>query len=78
MFTPNKGRLVINNGSNAQCTAQARDIVTPKASIFILSFMPGKNSNFASKLQNKYVVFKLTETREATIAHEFFVDYHGI
>ncbi len=26
----------------------------------------------------KYVVFKLTETREATIAHEFFVDYHGI
>jgi len=26
----------------------------------------------------KYVVFKLTETREATIAHEFLVDYHGI
>ena len=24
------------------------------------------------------MVFKLTETREATIAHEFLVDYHGI
>jgi hypothetical protein len=26
----------------------------------------------------KYVVFKLTETREATMAHEFLVDYHGV
>jgi len=26
----------------------------------------------------KYVVFRFTETREATIAHEFFADYHGV
>jgi hypothetical protein len=26
----------------------------------------------------KYVVFKLRETREATIAHEFLADYHGV
>ncbi len=27
---------------------------------------------------DKYVVFKLSKTREATIAHEFLKDYHGI
>jgi hypothetical protein len=26
----------------------------------------------------KYVIFKLTETREATIAHEFLINYNGI
>jgi len=52
MFTPNNGRLEINKGSTAQCIAQAKEVATPTASIFILSFMPGKNSNFASKLQN--------------------------
>jgi predicted RecB family nuclease len=26
----------------------------------------------------RYVIFKLTATREATVAHEFLVDYHGI
>jgi hypothetical protein len=27
---------------------------------------------------DKYVIFKLSKTREATIAHEFLEDYHGI
>ena len=59
IFVPKTGRLVRNNGSNAQCIAQAKEVVTPNASRFIFSFMPGKNNYFASKLQSNYLGFNL-------------------
>jgi hypothetical protein len=47
ILKPNKGRLVKNKGSKAQCMAQAIEVVMPRASqfiFFILSFMKGKNT----------------------------------
>ncbi len=38
----------------------------------------GVNQYFWTFTDGQYVVFKFTETREATIVHEFLVDYHGV
>jgi hypothetical protein len=37
ILTPNSGTLVRNNGSKAQCIAQAIEVPTPKASQLILN-----------------------------------------
>lgn len=39
ILIPNSGRLLINNGSNAQCIAQANEAPIPKASQFTLNFI---------------------------------------
>jgi len=38
----------------------------------------GVNQYVWTFTDGQYVVFKFTETREATIVHEFLVDYHGV
>lgn len=49
-----------NKGSSAQCIAQATDVAMPNPSRLIFSFMLwGEDNNYASKLQNNYLAFKL-------------------
>jgi len=54
MFTPNKGRLLKNNGNNAQCMAQASDVAIPKASQLILNAIVEAANIFKCNLVAKY------------------------
>jgi hypothetical protein len=52
MLTPNSGRLVKKIGNNAQCMAQAKDAVIPRASQFIFHLMKRQKYKKATMLQN--------------------------
>ena len=58
ILIPNSGRLLMNNGSNAQCIAQASEAPIPKASQFTLNFIPKiQRYKKATMLQN-YLFFR--------------------
>ena len=46
MLTPNSGKLVMNNGTTAQCMAQATDAAIPKASQLIRMFIKDSKSTY--------------------------------
>ena len=54
MFTPKTGSVDMRTGSNAQCIAQAVDVIIPRASQFNLIFIvkaDNKGKIFAIMLQ---------------------------
>ena len=51
MLMPKMGKLENNNGNNAQCIAQAMEVVIPRASQFTFRFIRGcKHNNYATEL----------------------------
>ena len=55
MLTPNSGKAETNKGSMAQWIAQATDVVIPRASQLIFTFIKeGKNIKKATLLQNYF------------------------
>jgi hypothetical protein len=60
MLMPNSGRLVRNNGNNAQWMAQTIEVAIPRASQFILFLIKPQRYKKATWLQNNCQGWGLT------------------
>jgi len=63
ILIPNKGRDERNNGSKAQCIAQAAEAVIPKKSQFIFDFMRTANVQKKQHCCKTIVTIKMLKSK---------------